>query len=594
MLYIVEQAMSLYVPPHRRQEAAASSSAELTSTNSPAFQQAAWRALSRSITGVVNRVSKDNLEQSAIELFRENLVRGRGLLARSLMRTQQVDPDLTPMLAALVSRLNKDLPTVVELLCRRLVVQWNRAYLRKDWRYVENASRFLGWLFLLQVVEVDLIYELLLKHLTAEKRSDEDIDQAAKLFRETFKMMSTRERRSFHEQILTPFRDLLAMDDEAFRLSMRSQAVLESCLKEVQTWERRKEYEEVIPEYLVLFDLDSQETHAMELEEKYPTEDALDRYAFDADYDAHEEQYEALRKAILGEDWELELLQQVADAEGEEDDEGERDDEDDENGEEEAGLGHGEARRVAQAPGAGADKAPASTATTTPTNAAAELDASKTLIDAEERRLRREVYLAMRSSIRADEAVHKILKYMKPQTERTICFMVIEGCCEERAYRKMYSMAAERLCKSNARFQAFFVEAFHARYESAEELTLKQIDYTCKVYSHLLRTNSIYWSRCLSCLDIVENNESQRLIIQYLFRGVAEEMGMAALLERFQTDEELRWHTQKLFPLNQGAAVLEAAVNLYVAMGLSEMAAPLRAALEEERSAYKRSRVERG
>ncbi|CAC9552339.1 conserved hypothetical protein [Leishmania infantum JPCM5] len=564
--------MSRYVPPHRR-EAVASSSDDLTSTGSVAFQQEAWRALSRSITGVVNRVNKDNLQQSAVELLRENLIRGRGLFARSMMRTQQVDPDLTPVLAALTSRINKDLPTVVELLCRRLVVQWNRAYLRKDWRCVENASRYLGWLFLLNVVEVDIIYQLLLKHLTSEKRSDEDIDQAAKLFRETFKVMSLNERRSFHEQILTPFRDLLAMDDEELRLSTRSQAVLESCLKEVQEWERRKEREEAIPDYLVLFDLEMQQKHEMDLDEKYPTEDTLDRYAFDAEYDTHEEQYEAVRKAILGEDWEVELLQQVADAEGDEDEKG----------------GGEDGEEAADGPSAGAGAA-ASEAASLPTSA--ELDASKTLIDAEERKLRREVYLAMRSSIRADEAVHKILRQMQPQTERTICFMVIEGCCEERAYRKMYSMAAERLCKSNARFQAFFVEAFHARYESASELTLKQIEYTCKVYSHLLRTNSVYWSRCLSCLDIVENSESQRLIIQYLFKGVAEEIGMSGIMERFQKDEELRWHTQRLFPLNQGVEALKSAVNLYVAMGLPEMTAPLRAALEEERAAQKRARVD--
>ncbi|KAG5489683.1 hypothetical protein GH5_00562 [Leishmania sp. Ghana 2012 LV757] len=560
--------MSRYVPPHRRQ-AAASSSEELTSTSSVAFQQEAWRALARSITGVVNRVSKDNLEQSAVELLRENLVRGRGLLARSMMRTQQVDPDLTPVLAALASRINKDLPTVMELLCRRLVVQWNRAYLRKDWRYVENASRYLGWLFLLNVVEVGIVYQLLLKHLTVGRRSDEDIDQAAKLFGQTFRVMSLKERRSFHEQVLTPFRDLLAMDDEDLRLSTRSQTVLESCLKEVQEWERRKDMEEAIPESLILFDLETQHTHELDLDEKYPTEDALDRYAFDAEYDLHEKQYEAVRKALLGEDWEVELLQQVADAEVGEDDEG-----------------GGEA---ADDPSTGAGAA-ASEADSLPTSV--ELDASKTLIDAEERKLRREVYLAMRSSIRADEAVHKILRQMQPQTERTICFMVIEGCCEERAYRKMYSMAAERLCKSNARFQAFFVEAFHVRYENASELTLKQIEYTCHVYSHLLRTNSVYWSRCLSCLDIVENNESQRLMIQYLFKGVAEEMGMSGLMERFQKDEELRWHTQRLFPLNQGVEAMKGAVNLYVAMGLPELTTPLRAALEEERAAHKRARVD--
>lgn len=571
--------MSRYVPPHRKREEMEEVADDgQASTSSPAYQQAAWRALGRSITGVINRVSRDNLEQSVIELLRENLVRGRGLFARSIMRLQQVDPELTPVIAALVSRINKDLPSVIELLCRRLITQWNRAFLRRDWRYLENASKFIAWLFILQVVEVEVVYQILLKHLLAEKRSDEDVDQAAKLFREAFKTMSTRERRTFHEQVLTPFRDLLAMDDDELRLSARSQAVLEACLKDVQDWERRKDTEELIPEDLLLFDLDMQKTHEMDLDEKYSTEDTLDRYVFDAGYDEHEAQYEVIRQTLLGPDWEMELLQQVADAE-------EKTDEDEEMTEGGDGSGDGQERdgrpmeHATSREWEGEEQSPAS------------LDASKTLINAEERQLRRDVYLAMRSSVRADEAVHKIIKEMKPQTERTICFMIIEGCCEERSFKKMYSMAAERLCKSNARFQAFFVEAFHARYEAAKELSLKQIDYTCKVYSHLLRTNSIYWSRCLEVLDIEHNTESQRLIIQYLFQGLVEQLGMQALLQRFQKDEELRWYTKKLFPLDKGVSVLEAAVNLYVAMGLSELAAPLRAALEEERSAYKRART---
>ncbi|CCW63840.1 unnamed protein product [Phytomonas sp. EM1] len=565
--------MSRYVPPHRKAEDG--SEGEMSDMASAAFQQAAWQALRRSITGIINRISSENLSDSATQLFRENLVRGRGLLARSLFRAQQADPELTLVLASLVSRINKEFPPVVFLLCKRLVVQWRRTYLRKDWQSLENISRFLAGLYVFHVVEVDLIYQIILEHLGSETRSEEDIDQAAKLFRATFRAMSERARAEFHEQVLTPFRDFLAMDDDTMRLSARAEAVLESCLKEVQKWERQKDEVSVIPENLLLFDIDEQTTHSLNLQEKYAPEDHLDRYAFDPKYIEHEETYEIARKAILGENWEMELLEQVAAAE-EEDSQAETD------GEEETGGGAEAGKGVSQSKEASREAA-----------AQQALDASKPAISHEQRQLRKEVYLAICSSVRADEAVHKILKQMKPETERIVCFMIIEGCCEEKSYRKMYAMSAERLCKSKTQFQAFFVEAFRERYLGAGDLTLKQIEYTCKIYSHLLRTDSLYWNRCLGVMDILHNNESQRLFINFLLQGLTEEMGGAALRARLETDSELAFYIRKLFPVEQDAASLEAAINLYAAMGLAHLTAPMRLAFEKLReSGRKRARVE--
>lgn len=580
------------MPPHRKRE---DDDVLEQGEASPAFQREAWQALSRTITGIVNKVSVDNLEESCTLLFRENLVRGRGLWARSMLRTQQVDPELTSVLASLVSRVNKEFPDVVWLLCRRLVMQWKRASLRKDWRTLENTAKFIANLYLFQVADVGVVYQVILAHLTAESRCDEDVDQAAKVFEETFKAMASRARAEFHEQVLTPFRDLLAMDSEQDRLSTRSQAVLESCLKAVQKWEKVRDEQSYLPERLLLFDLDAQKTHELDFAETYPTEDALDRYSYDTEYAVHEAQYELARKAILGDDWEVRMLEEVAAAEeADEDDDLEAEAEGRHDPEGGDGLSSSE-RKVLDRDDAKARPSPdhgvrqgdgangGASRGAPPVEAAMESHAPKALIDAEERELRKEIYLAMRSSVRADEAVHKIRRQMKPFTERTVCFMVIEGCCEERSYKKVYAMAAERLCKSNVRFQAFFVESLRERYEGADALNLKQIEYTAKIFAHLLRTESVYWSRVLGVMDIVRNNESQRLMIQGLFRSLAEEMGMPALLRRLSLDEETINSTRRLFPVDKDANALEVAINLYVAMGLGELAAPLRAALESLR-----------
>ncbi|KAH9598186.1 Initiation factor eIF-4 gamma [Trypanosoma melophagium] len=560
--------MSRYVPPHRKR----ADESDNNDISNEATQREAWQALNRSITGIINRVSADNLQVSVTELFRENIIRGRGLLCRSLMRAQLADPDLTNVFAALVSCVNKELSAIGLLLLKRLVVQWWRYYRRKDWTALRSVSRFLAWLYIFNVVHVDLIYQIILTHLTSgnsdgdgnqsntpnsnsnnNNNNNDDIDQAAAIFRETFRSMSERNVAEFHEHVLTPFRDMLAMDSDAWRLSPRAQTLLESCLREVQEWERVKFTANIIPPELLLVELSEQKCHTEIDLDDGPTMDAeekLDRFVFDKEYEAHEEVYETARRAILGENWETELLEQVAAAE-EADEEAE------------------ELERTQQQEQGGK----------------VSVDTPKQLIDEHDRQVRKEVYMALRSSVRADEVVHKILKTMQPQTERTVCFMVIEGCCEESSYKNVYGMVAERLCKSNAKFQGFFAEAFRLRYENAEDLEEKQIEYTCKIYTHLLRTNSIPWHKCLFVFDIVNSNVSQRLMIQWLLQGLVETLGMRTVRERFEKDRELRSSTTKLFPIIGSAEdMLEWAVNMFEAMGVGELGFGLRARLEELRS----------
>ena len=67
-----------------------------------------------------------------VELFGENLIRGRGLFARSIMKAQSASLPFTPVYAALIAIINTKLPQVGELVLTRLIAQFRKAYKRDD------------------------------------------------------------------------------------------------------------------------------------------------------------------------------------------------------------------------------------------------------------------------------------------------------------------------------------------------------------------------------------------------------------------------------------------------------------------------------
>lgn len=96
------------------------------------YQRISWDALKKSINGLINKVNISNIKHIVPELFGENLIRGRGLFARSVMRAQASSLPFTPVFAALVAIINTKLPQVGELVLIRLISQFRRAYKRND------------------------------------------------------------------------------------------------------------------------------------------------------------------------------------------------------------------------------------------------------------------------------------------------------------------------------------------------------------------------------------------------------------------------------------------------------------------------------
>ena len=61
--------------------------AEQSDKTGPEYQRMTWDALKKSINGLVNKVNASNIKHILPELFAENMIRGRGLFARSVMKS---------------------------------------------------------------------------------------------------------------------------------------------------------------------------------------------------------------------------------------------------------------------------------------------------------------------------------------------------------------------------------------------------------------------------------------------------------------------------------------------------------------------------
>ena len=120
--------------------------ASLTDKSSPEYQRLAWEALKKTINGRVNKVNTSNLPLIIRELFKDNIVRGRGLLARGVIQAQIASPFYTHVYAALVSVINTKFPHIGELIVKRLISSFRRTYQRNDKTHCLATTRFIAHL----------------------------------------------------------------------------------------------------------------------------------------------------------------------------------------------------------------------------------------------------------------------------------------------------------------------------------------------------------------------------------------------------------------------------------------------------------------
>ncbi|RHY00382.1 hypothetical protein DYB36_013217, partial [Aphanomyces astaci] len=267
----------VYIPPFKL----AQMKSEIEDKTSQEYQRTTWDALRKSINGHINKVNVSNIANILPELFQENLVRGRGLLVRSIMKAQLASPGFTHIYAALVAVINTKLPENGELLVKRVVHRFRRSFKRGDKVVAIALVRFIAHLVNQQVVHELLALQVL--WLLIKNPTDDSVEVAVNFTKECGAMMSEvcpEGMRGIFER----FRGILHEGE----IDKRVQYTIEGLFAI-----RKGGFADYpsVHEALDLVDSNDQITHELGLEDDVDVEDKLDVFRFDLEFAKNEKMW---------------------------------------------------------------------------------------------------------------------------------------------------------------------------------------------------------------------------------------------------------------------------------------------------------------
>jgi pre-mRNA-splicing factor CWC22 len=181
-----------YIPPAKLKALQAA----ITDKNGIEYQRLSWEALKKSIHGLVNKVNIPNLSLVVRELFKENIVRGRGLLCRSIMQAQLFSPTFTNVYACLIAIINTKFPQIGELLLKRLIVQFKTSYKQNKKEQCIGSCKMIAHLINQNVAHEILALQILT--LLLENPTNHSVEVAIGLLKESGKKLLTESPRSLH------------------------------------------------------------------------------------------------------------------------------------------------------------------------------------------------------------------------------------------------------------------------------------------------------------------------------------------------------------------------------------------------------------
>jgi pre-mRNA-splicing factor CWC22 len=504
-----------YIPPARLRAL----QAQITDKTSKEYQRMAWEALKKSINGLINKVNVSNIKYIVPELFAENLVRGRGLFCRSIMKAQAASLPFTAIYAAMTAIVNTKLPQVGELLVSRLIIQFRKAFKRNDKAVCISSTTFIAHLVNHQVANEMLVAQILL--LLLHKPTDDSVEIAVGLTREVGQHLEEMNPQ-IANAVFDQFRNILHEAD----IDKRVQYMIEVLF---QVRKDRYKDNQAIKEELDLVEEEDQITHQIGLDDEVETMDTLNIFKFDPEWEQNEEKYKKLKAEILGED----------------SDEDEDDDDEDESSEDE--------------PDAEEQKMDIKDQTNTD------------LVN-----LRRTIYLTIMSSIDFEECCHKLMKINLPAgMEPELPSMIIECCSQERTYSKFYGLIGERFAKINRLWSDLFEAAFAKYYDTIHRYETNRLRNIARFFGHMLSNDAIGWH----VLSVIHMNEeettsSSRIFIKILFQDLAENLGLPGLQTRFR-DEVLRPSFEGLFPL-ENPRHTRFSINYFTSIGMGVLTEDMR------------------
>ncbi|KAG7662284.1 CWC22 [[Candida] subhashii] len=503
-------------------------------------QKQQWKQLKRTIEKSITNLDTNNIKSTVIELFKCNLIRGKGLFVRCLMKWQLIDYRYAAMFSCLVAVINSKIPEIGELLCKRLVIQFKKNYIKNHRRNIIACLLFLGNLVNQQVVSEIVMLQII--QLLLESPNDESIEIAVRVLKVIGAHLD-KHSQAASNMIFDRLRDIL-QDDKSIGEGPKKQITSLINLRR----SKFKGFPSIPKEFDIVEDED-RETHIIDLQDDdILAEDELNIFQYDEEYDDHEEEYEELRKEIL------------------EEEEGE----------------NTEPQSSEVVPGKEAIVVP-----------------DEKITDMSQQDLvqfQKTVYLTIMSSMSSDEAVHKLLRLKKSKTrvkdedplddDEVLADMIIKCCSQEKTYSKYFGIIIEKLCGFNQHWHDIFVNLFKKYYTLIENFETNSIRNIGKLFGHLFASDQIELSSAWNEIQLTEQdtNPAIRILLKFIFQEMIEGLGIKEVKERLINDEYIKPHIRGLLPVVdvtwEDADHLRFSINFFTAIGLGTLTDEMRDVLK--------------
>lgn len=224
----------------------------------------------------MNKLTQTNIKNIIPELLAENLIRGRGLLCRSIINSQFASPAFTDVLAALVAVVN--------------VLQLKRSFERNYKPRLLAAVRFIAHLVNQQVVHQLVALELLT--LLLENPTEDSVEIAVGFVTECGSLLQELWPRGL-VGVFERFRGILHDEEVDKRVVLLIEGLFAVRKGKFQG------YPAIRPE-LDLVEPEDQLTHELSLQDDIDPEIALDIFKPDPQFADNEMKYRDLKKQLLG------------------------------------------------------------------------------------------------------------------------------------------------------------------------------------------------------------------------------------------------------------------------------------------------------
>lgn len=481
------------------------------------LQENNWGAVGSHIERVIRNLNEYNLVDSFKSLLDVNVVRGRKLVVRYILK-YQTQNDHSTIYAAFSSMFNAELPEFGEILTQEATARFIDAYREMDNRKAMVMIKFLGECFNYEIIHEIVVLQLL--HVLIENLKELSLALVIQLMSLCGQKLLDVSKTA-HNMIFEKLREVLQSGTISKPVSRSLESLFDL---------RRSNYQESCEIRLKLpgFLETKMHTFMLDGDDIRKHSKSLGTFEFDPTFLETEKNYEDWRSSVL-----LKFY-------GEDEQQEEQD----------------------------------------PQNQA-ELQplVVKDMTSREDIEFKKKIYLILKSSLSSDEAAHKLIQKKIPDEEKyRVVDIIIKSNYQEPTYSKFYGLLSEKLCASHRSWKPAYEREFSENYQDCDELEPAQLRTLGKFWGHLLASDYLGLEVFANVhLNEEETNPPQRILLKFILLELVAELGIEQLQARFQ-EEYIQPFLQGLFP-QQDASNIRYAINYFTAIGLGVLTEQMRTLL---------------